>query len=248
MRIRIALLALVLSATSSVQRCGHVARPGLPDYAEPAALGAACAANLAKAQAAVKRLERRPPARAGWRRTTTSMRWSRTSPARSTCCPTCIPTRPCATPARPASCAGRTSSRRWRRTRRCTARRGRSQPRDAIDREVLKQALEGFEDSGVSLPPAQRRAPSDAGPHHRARPAVRARTSATTTSSVAFTEAELKGVPEGVWKNAKRDDQGRVLLGLDYPTSMPVLQSAADAGSARAHVARQDKRRRRRPT
>jgi thimet oligopeptidase len=43
-----------------------------------------------------------------------------------------------------------------------------------------------------------------------------------------FTEAELKGVPAGVWTNAKRDAEGRVLLGVDYPTYVPLLQGAVD--------------------
>jgi thimet oligopeptidase len=47
-------------------------------------------------------------------------------------------------------------------------------------------------------------------------------------TKLAFTEAELKGVPESVWKTAKRDDQGRILLGLDYPSSVPVMQLAVD--------------------
>jgi len=48
---------------------------------------------------------------------------------------------------------------------------------------------------------------------------------------VAFTEAELQGVPESVWRNAKRDAQGRVLLGVDEPSYVPVLQGAVDAAT-----------------
>jgi thimet oligopeptidase len=48
---------------------------------------------------------------------------------------------------------------------------------------------------------------------------------------VAFTEAELSGVPEGVWKAAKRDAEGRYLLGVDDPTYVPVMQSADDASA-----------------
>jgi thimet oligopeptidase len=48
---------------------------------------------------------------------------------------------------------------------------------------------------------------------------------------LAFAEADLKGVPEGVWKVAKRDGEGRVLLGLDYPTYFPVMQGASNAAT-----------------
>jgi thimet oligopeptidase len=108
-------------------------------------------------------------------------------------------------------------------------------PGDAIEREFLKQTLEGFEDAGVGLAPAQRA---------RAK-AILDRVTELVQSfeknirddatRVAFTDAELKGVPERVWKDAKRDDQGRVLLGLDYPTSQPVLQGALD-GAARERM------------
>jgi thimet oligopeptidase len=45
-------------------------------------------------------------------------------------------------------------------------------------------------------------------------------------SEVPFSAAELKGVPPAVWKRHKRDAQGRYLLGLDYPTSGPVIERA----------------------
>ena len=47
--------------------------------------------------------------------------------------------------------------------------------------------------------------------------------------TVAFTEAELEGVPAQVWRTAKRD-AGRVRLGLDYPTADPVIPSIAVRG------------------
>jgi thimet oligopeptidase len=46
---------------------------------------------------------------------------------------------------------------------------------------------------------------------------------------VAYTEAELEGVPGDVWKNAPRDARGRYRLGLDYPTAEPVLDKAVRA-------------------
>jgi thimet oligopeptidase len=102
------------------------------------------------------------------------------------------------------------------------------QPRDAIDRLLLKQTLEGFEDAGAGLPKAQRA---------RAK-AIQDRITELgqrfdknirdENVQLAFSEAELKGVPEGVWREAPRDAQGRVLLGLDYPSSVPVLQAAVD--------------------
>jgi thimet oligopeptidase len=98
--------------------------------------------------------------------------------------------------------------------------------KDEIDRELVRGASAAFEDGGVALPPAQRK-----------RAKALADQLAELTQSfeknirdagikVAFTEAELKGVPEAVWKQAPRDAEGRVVLGVDYPSYVPVLQGA----------------------
>ncbi|NRF69920.1 Zn-dependent oligopeptidase [Aquincola sp. S2] len=108
-------------------------------------------------------------------------------------------------------------------------------PRDAIDRELLKTTLEGFEDAGVALPPAQRERAKALNDRIAALGLEFDRNVRDAAVQVAFTEAELKGVPEAVWKNAKRDPEGRLLLGVDYPTYHPVLQ-LADSTSARERI------------
>jgi thimet oligopeptidase len=102
---------------------------------------------------------------------------------------------------------------------------------DDIDREALRVTLEGFEDSGVGLKPADQ---------------VRAKRLANRISELgqqfdknvrdsktrlAFTPAELVGVPEQVLKAARRDAKGRFLLGLEYPTYFPVMEHAQNAGT-----------------
>jgi thimet oligopeptidase len=104
-------------------------------------------------------------------------------------------------------------------------------PRDAIDRELMKTTLETFEDSGVSLPAAQRARAKAIKDRIDQLGQTFDKNIRDDTTKVVFTEAELKGVPDNVWKNAKRDDQGRVLLGLDYPSSVPVIQLAVDAAA-----------------
>ncbi|MDN3919937.1 M3 family metallopeptidase [Roseateles violae] len=103
---------------------------------------------------------------------------------------------------------------------------------DAIERELLRVAIGDFEDGGVALPAAKR---------ERAKKILDRITEIDQQFNknireagvkVAFSEAELKGVPENVWKNAKRDEQGRYVLGVDYPSYVPVLQSA-ELGSTR---------------
>ena len=103
---------------------------------------------------------------------------------------------------------------------------GRLAPGDAIDRGFVADSLEGFDDAGVGLAPAAR---------ERAR-ALNDRMSALSQQFAArvrdagiripFAPAELIGVPEAVWKDKPRDSEGRVLLGLDYPTLVPVYERA----------------------
>ena len=99
-------------------------------------------------------------------------------------------------------------------------------PRDAIDRRFAQDLRETFEDAGADLPAPQR---------ERAKQIVDRITDLAQQfdrniredgTRVAFTEQELQGVPEAVWKDAKHDDEGRYLLGLDYPTYFPVMQLA----------------------
>lgn len=110
-------------------------------------------------------------------------------------------------------------------------------PRDAIDREALRVTMESFEDSGVALP-ADKRARakqlsdriSELGKRYDK--AVR-----DDDTKVAFTVEELAGVPEAVWKDKPRDDAGRVVLGLDSPTYLPVLERAT-SGATRERIYR----------
>jgi thimet oligopeptidase len=97
---------------------------------------------------------------------------------------------------------------------------------DDIDRRLQRDQLDAFEDSGVALRPAAQQ---------RVRRINRELTQLAqdfdrrireSRDRVAFTAAELEGVPDDVWKNARRDRGGRYLLGLDYPTADPVLQHA----------------------
>ncbi|MGQ3052769.1 MAG: M3 family metallopeptidase [Roseateles sp.] len=106
---------------------------------------------------------------------------------------------------------------------------------DGVDAELVRLASGQFEDSGVALPAPKRT---------RAKQILNKLTDLDQQfnknirdagTRVAFTEAELKGVPAGVWEKARRDDQGRILLGVDYPSYVPVMRSA-ESGEARQRM------------
>lgn len=105
------------------------------------------------------------------------------------------------------------------------------QPADATDAELRKTLLQEFEDAGVGLAPAQRLQARRLNDRIAALGQDFERNIRDARLRVAFTEAELQGVPEAVWKKAPRDARGRLLLGVDDPTHGPVLQLAEQAAT-----------------
>jgi thimet oligopeptidase len=110
-------------------------------------------------------------------------------------------------------------------------------PSDAVDRQAQQDLLASFEDAGVGLPPAQRKKAKAMLDQLTALQQQFERNIRDAGTQSAFTEAELNGVPDNVWKAAPRDTQGRVLLGVDPSTFMPFMQSAHD-GAARERMYR----------
>jgi len=98
--------------------------------------------------------------------------------------------------------------------------------KDAIDRELKRVNLEQFEAGGVALPPAKRARAKEILDKLTALEQQFNKNIRDANTQVRFTEAELKGVPENVWKNAPRDADGSVVLGISYPVLIPLLQSA----------------------
>ncbi len=110
-------------------------------------------------------------------------------------------------------------------------------PRDDIDREFMRVTLAGFEDAGVSLPADKRGRAKQINDRITELDQQFNKNIRDTNTKVPFTADELKGVPESVWKDKPRDDSGHYLLGLDYPTYLPVLERA-DNAAARERIYR----------
>ncbi|MBV8037888.1 M3 family metallopeptidase [Roseateles sp.] len=107
--------------------------------------------------------------------------------------------------------------------------------KDATDAELVRLASGQFEDSGVALPVAKRARAKQILDKLTELDQQFSKNIRDAGTRVAFTEVELKGVPESVWAQAKRDDQGRILLGVDYPSYVPVMRSA-ESGEARQRM------------
>lgn len=233
MRPRLVLCTLALAATSSLAATTPATLPGppFPHHATPAALEADCRRHLDTAGAAVRRLERQGP----------SPRWlaafdDLNALTEDLAAPVYLLSN--VHPDAAMRDAAEACERQWQnffstlnQNERLYRVARQLKPRDAIDRRLLKTALDAFEDSGVGLPPDRRA---------RAKVIVDRVTELGQAFDknirdekvqLAFAEADLKGVPEGVWKTARRDADGRVLLGLDSPTYVPVMQGAAHAAT-----------------
>lgn len=234
MRCRFLLWAAFACAACLPLAAGSAPRlpgPAFPRYGSPASLEAACARHLATVKTAIAKLERRSPG-PGWLAAYDDLN----ALGEDLASPIFLLSNVHPDPAMRA--ASEACELRWQdlfstlsQNERLYRAARAFRPRDEIDRELLKTTLEAFEDSGVSLSPDKRARAKAIVDRITELGQTFNRNIRNETTRLAFTEAELKGVPESVWKSAARDDQGRVLLGLDYPSSVPVLQGAADSGT-----------------
>jgi thimet oligopeptidase len=98
--------------------------------------------------------------------------------------------------------------------------------RDAVEAAYKQDLLEGFEDSGVSLPPAKRQRVKAISEELANLAKDFERNIREDGTTLAFTETELEGVPRGVVEKAKRDSAGKVIITLAYPEYVPVMENA----------------------
>ncbi len=103
------------------------------------------------------------------------------------------------------------------------------EPADDIDQRMLRDQLDAFEDSGVALAPDAQARAREINVEIARLGLDFERVVREDKTQVAFSAAELQGVPRPVWQRAPRDAQGRYLLGLDSPTSVPVIEGARNA-------------------
>ena len=103
--------------------------------------------------------------------------------------------------------------------------------KDPVDRRAAQRALEGFEDSGVSLPKDKQARAKAIADKLVALGQQFNRNIRDARVRVPFTEAELKGVPESAWKDQPREADGKVSLPIDGAAYATVMQTAEDANA-----------------
>ena len=106
-------------------------------------------------------------------------------------------------------------------------------PKDAIDQTFKQDLIEKFEDGGATLPPDKRkRAQEIADEIDRLGLQFNKNVNEDPTT-VVLTPAEAAGMPEAWLAARKRDANGNLILGLDYPTVVPFLQNATSDAARR---------------
>lgn len=106
-------------------------------------------------------------------------------------------------------------------------------PRDAAEATYKAQLLEGFEDTGASLPPAGRARVKAIADELSVLGLAFQKTSNEDPTTVVLTVEEAAGMPADWLSARRRDAEGRLVLGMDYPTTVPFLQNATNEESRR---------------
>jgi thimet oligopeptidase len=106
-----------------------------------------------------------------------------------------------------------------------------AKPANAHQAKLRRDLLEGFEDSGASLPPAKRaRAKAIFDELEELRQAYD-RNIRDDQTHVVFKPGEMEGLPESYLKAQKHDANGDYVLGLDYPSYFPFMARAKSAAA-----------------
>jgi thimet oligopeptidase len=107
-----------------------------------------------------------------------------------------------------------------------------AKPANAHQAKLRKDLLEGFEDSGATLPPGKRaRAKAIFDELETLRQAYD-RNVRDDPTKVVFTPAEMEGLPQSYLDAREKDADGNYVLKLDYPSYFPFM-ARAKSGAAR---------------
>ena len=114
-----------------------------------------------------------------------------------------------------------------------------ARPANPHQAKLKKDLLEGFEDSGVALPPDQRARAKEIFEKIETLRQSFDRDIRDDPTRVTFTPSEMEGLPESYLKARKTDASGNYVLGLDYPSYFPFMQSAkSEAARRRYYIAK----------
>jgi len=104
-------------------------------------------------------------------------------------------------------------------------------------RQMKKDLVEAFEDSGVALPPERRARVREINDELTTLAQEFARNIRENTTQLTFSPSECEGLPQSYLDRAPRDAEGHVLLGFDQPDYAPFMASVRDGEARRRYYA-----------
>lgn len=105
-------------------------------------------------------------------------------------------------------------------------------PRTAAQKQLQKDLIESFEDSGVALPTEKRERFREISERTTELAQEFAKNIRENKTVLTFTPEECKGLPQSYLGRVPRDDAGNIVVGFDYPDYMPFMMNS-QSGEAR---------------
>jgi len=116
-----------------------------------------------------------------------------------------------------------------------------TKPANARQAKLRKDLVEGFEDSGVALPPDRRKRAKEIFDRLEELRQAFDKSVRDDPTTVVMAPAEMEGMPEAYVKAQKKDERGNYVLRLDYPAYFPFLTNARSEEARRRYwIAKQN--------
>jgi thimet oligopeptidase len=111
-------------------------------------------------------------------------------------------------------------------------------PGTMSEKQLRKDLLEAFEDSGVALPADRRERFKQISERLTVLAQEFAKNIRENTTRLTFTPAECEGLPQSWLDRVPRDESGNVVIGFDYPDYYPFMTNAkSEAARKRYYIA-----------
>jgi thimet oligopeptidase len=111
-------------------------------------------------------------------------------------------------------------------------------PATSAQRQLKKDLLEAFEDSGVALPPEKRQRFKEISERLTELAQEFGKNIRENKTVLHFTPEECAGLPQAYLERVPRDAQGNIVVGFDYPDYLPFMMNASnEAARKRYYIA-----------
>ena len=104
-----------------------------------------------------------------------------------------------------------------------------------VDRKLKRDLVEGFEDTGVALPPEKRARMKEIIQKLEEARQEFERNIRDNKTKLTFTPEEMRGMPAAYLEKSKRDSAGNYVLGFEYPEYFPFMTNADDEEARRRY-------------